>query len=605
MLQKSIDEIGKAAFARMITPLKKAARFSGELVGFDTEYDSKTAQYICYQLGYDGRGVLVDRPITVDSLAHSVLALLGFHPGEVMLVSYWSLAELQFLPVRESSFGWREYGTGSFDCSFFSRTHKLALHIFDLARFFDRQGLAAVARIFGLEKLEYERTKIHHSDLASPRFREYAINDAIITEQIARRLRAEYLARGVDILDTRTPANTAATVFRLEKVAEPLRNDNSGARMAGMRSVWGGRAEALERGYFSCLWEYDLRSAYPSAAIALHDFPTSENWREFSSLRGVDGMRGLAHVAFDFPRDCRYPCLLVAGKHAQIYPLRGRTWTTLAELALARRMGAHIRLLEGWRYSHGTSILSDFLAAIVEERKGTQGAKKVMLKLLANSLIGKLAQRTLKIDLNKLLRLSRTYQVSLEELFSLRVDEQTALGISPQISVGALFMPEWNALITGYVRAQISDMVARSEAVYVATDAVWTRAPFTYVPSGYDLTRVGPGVVARTRLGMILDDPRNPHIAHHSIWSRRVAHLLLKNIDTPRRYVVKRPIKVREALREGSAIGKWVTEWRRADARWDQKRRLLSDGSTEPWNTLAEYDTVAHDARSAQRKKDA
>lgn len=605
MLEKIVAELGKVAFARMITPLHRVPLFQGEIVGFDTEYDSKTARFLSYQLGYNGHGVMVTGSISVDSLAGSCLDLIGFHPGEIMLISYWSLAELQFLPVRTESFNWKEFGLGSFDCSFHSKRHNLTLHIFDLARFFDRQSLANVAKTFGLRKLDYERHKISRRDLQRADFKEYAINDAIITEQICRSLRNEYLGRGVDILDTRTPANTAATVFRLEQVREPFRNDNSPARLAGMRSAWGGRAEALERGYFSSLHEYDLASAYPNAALAIKRFPLGPDWRELSTLARSDNKHGFAKIRFRFDPSERYPCLLVAGKYAQIYPIEGETWATLPEITLARAIGCRCVLIEGWTYNSGTLALRDFLQGVVEARKTAEGAKRVALKLLANSLIGKLAQRTHTVDIDKMAKTAKEIGCSIEELFSLSWDEQAALGIEPRISVGALFMPEWNALITGYVRAQISEMVAATEAVYVATDAVWTRTKLHSVPPGYTHTRSGPGVVARTRLGMILDDKAYPHIAHHSIWSRDIAKRLLRNIDKPLRYVTKRPIKVREALREGLKIGKWVTEWRNADARWDNKRILEADGSTRPWKSVTEYEAAITAALKAQRKKNA
>lgn len=606
MLREQIEQLGLGAFERVISPLAKVRSFDGLVVGFDTEYTSRTQEPLCFQLSDGGaRSYFYGRAVSPARLAAALVRDFGVQRGdEVCLVSYFSIAELQHLPVKRASFAWREYGTGSLDCSFLDERSGVTLHIFDLARFFDKQGLAAVASAFGLEKLDFDTSRVTRASLKSARFREYAVRDAWLCGAIVRKLREQFAPWAVDPIQEKTAASTAAAVFRRGWVSEPIQCENNSARLAGMRACWGGHAEAYARGLFDGVSELDIKSAYPRAAIELGTMPDGKTWREVSTLRQLERcVGGFALVDFSFPEEEQYPCLPVVLREAQLYPLRGREWVTFSEVSLALRLGASVRIVEGWGYTGGTRILRDYMEEILEKRSKAQGAERVALKLLANSLIGKFAQRVSEVDLETLRKFSESEGVLLDDLACMSREELQALGLGAMPRVGAVFHPEWNALITGYTRAEIADLARSTRALYVATDAVWTQHPPKKPPAWLDLKRFGRAVVARTRLGMIEEDGGAIHCAHHSIWNRKAAIQLLANLEAGKlTYSTRRPLKLRESLRKGERFGKWIEEKRVANAKWDGKRKLYTDGRTSPWRSVDDFREWARVARKFERQ---
>jgi hypothetical protein len=606
MLEKVIRELGSGAYARVIEPLKRMSLFDGLILGFDTEYESKGSRPVCFQLSDGGaRGVLRPGRVTVEKLGAECVRTFGSKPGdEVYLVCFFSIAELQFLPVKGGSFNMREYGSGSLDCSFFDEEHEITLHVFDVARFFERQGLAAVAEAFGLQKLEWNRKKVTRADLRSKNFREYALHDAWLCARIMQHLRTTFEPWSVDPIREKTAASCASSVFRRGWVSKTIGCENDRARTAGMRACWGGRAEAFARGSFAHLTELDLSSAYPRAAIALGILPTLASWKECRSLRSLDRLKhGLAHVRFRWPKDELYPSLPMILPEAQVYVLEGQEWVTFDEVRAALDAGCHVEIVEAWGYSKGTTILRDYMQEMLERREKAKGAERVAYKLLANALIGKFAQRVSDIDIEEMRKAAETAGVPMDDLGRMSREELEALGVTAKIRVGSVFMPEWNALITGHVRARLGVLIRNTEAVYAATDAVWTAKPPSRLPSDLQVKRAGPAIIARTRFGVIFDDPKSPHVAHHSVWTRQAGLRVLKDLDgPPKKYALRRPIKLRESMRAGRRFGEWVQEFRIADAFWDNKRELLPDGkSTRPWPSLSAFQAGAAAGR-AERK---
>jgi DNA polymerase type B, organellar and viral len=608
MLAKTIEALGEGAFERVVKPLTRVSHCAAEPIGFDTEYTSKGSKLISFQLAREGCTLFQRAKKLSVSVLAKALRSMGVPAGsEVMLVSFFSLAELQFLPVKREAYDWREYGSGSLDCSFHSDRYDITIHVFDLARFFERQPLSKVAQAFGLEKLEWEREKVTEKDADKKGFREYAINDAILCLEIVRHLRASFSEYGVDPLAEKTAASTAAAVFRRNWVRDEIESGDNRARYGGMRACWGGRAEALRRGYFEDVREYDLKSAYPRAAISLAEMPVQGSWFECRSLGELLKCRGgFAQVEFRFPAGCQYPCIPQILPEAQLYALRGTEWVTLDEIRLAKSMGASIRIYEAWGYLRGTTILADYMQELQEKRANATGAEKVAIKLLANSLIGKFAQRVSDINVDEIRKLANRQRIPVEDLGRMTRDELSALGLNSTVRVGSVFLPEWNGLITGRVRAIISQAAEETDAIYIATDSVWTCKKKAPSHPDFELKRKGPAIVARTRLGMILDDPDNPHVAHHSIWKRSAAVHALQNLDKPNwKYRIRKPLKLREALRKGISVGVWEESSRIANTSWDQKRNLLKSGKSAPWSNADEYrSAVARVRRESKAAKE-
>lgn len=604
MDQRAIEELGDAAIVARVSPRKRPRVESAPVLGLDTEYDSRTHQLISIQLSNGRESSFTPLvSLSVDRLAYEARRMIGADPPAVILVSFFSIAELQHLPVLEEAVELLPFGV-SLDVVFESSRHALRLRIFDLARFFPGASLATAAKSYGLRKLEADREKVTRRSARSARFRRYAMHDAWLCYELARLIREGFAPDGVDPLSEGSPAAAAAAAFRAN-LGRALKVPSPRVRRMGMGACWGGRAEALERGRFKHLWEHDIVSAYPSAAIALRAFPERQHWRSlcrWSDARGALG--GLGRFRFTFPSETLYPMLPVWTRRLHIYPLCGETFCTLAEIEIARSMGARVSIIEAFYYKRGNLTLNDYLEKVVAERSASKDpVRRSALKMLANALIGKLAQRVVGAEPNALLELARRKGVDLPKVARMTREECLALGIPLRIKLGSVFIPEWNALITGSVRAALGQAISSREAVYASTDCIWTRSdrpPESTPGSRWDTVRHGPAIVARTRLARMGD-----HVAHHSIWSREAGERILDDMDggEPLAYTIERPIKFTESLTKGIKYGTWIEEERHGRADWDGKRRLASDGTSVPWESAAAYLSAAAEAYATLRNQ--
>lgn len=586
MNPKEIDRLGAEAFARELIPLKRWPHKprAWPVLSLDTEY-TREAKLVCWQTA-DGIAPpeLHTGALSVDALADATRRARGTS-RDVVVVTYFSLAELQFLPVFAEAFKIREYARGSLDCTL-TASCGTRLHIYDVARYFDGMGLAAASRDLGLEqeKLSYDVTHVTHESLRDQRFIAYALRDAEVTLALYERMRSAWEAEGVDLLRTRTPAACAAARFRGHYLTEPVGLPGGSVRSLGLRAAWGGRAEAFARGEWPRVWEYDLSSAYPSAAISLRVMPRARDWRPLRSLSGAARAwrGGFVRVSFAFPRTCLFPSLPVFDDGTLLYPREGHSYCTLHEALAARRQGARLRLYDGHVFRAGTTALADMMGDLLGRRRATtEPAERRVLKLAANSLIGKFVQHRLTPGAADVETVALSLGVPISALAGLGRTELIALGWEPACKIGSSWAPEWNALITGHVRAQLGEAIVSTSPVYCATDAVWTTAPWDDAPPAWELKREGPALVARTRLGIL-----GEKTVHHAWASREAATRALRAGVAGADYQHRRPLHFVEALRKRKTLGTWVSEARKGSTRWDGKRELLLDGTTLPWQTV-------------------
>ena len=600
MHPRKIDKLGRIGYSRSVHPFKTVTGYDGAVVGFDTEYTTGKHVLISYQLYGNGKGKLwrvkPGKLLRPSTLLASACELLGYSPRRLLFVTYFSLAELQFLPVSSEGISIREYAGGSLDVDF-ACTHKTngygcTITIFDLWRWFNFKSLKSAAKSSGLKKKEWNTKKVARSMLSNKRFREYAIHDAYLCYEIFSRLRATFRTLAtVDIVRARTPANASQQVFRRLFVKEIIHNDNNRSRLMAMRGAWGGRAEVFKRGRLAGTYtEYDFTGAYPASCIKIGHFPIQNSWRQFrrwSDLRKAKG--GFFNARFAFPLEYAYPNLPVHTRDCLLFPSKGTTFCTLYEIREARRMGATVTIIEGWYYNKGSRCLSDYMEMVIAERKKVTGATAEMFKLLGNSLTGKFAQAVNKVSINERIKLADRLGTTLDDVFELSTEELIALGCNDTISVGSVFMPEWYGLITGYTRAALAKMVRTSDAVYCHTDSVWAKhRPSCDGMLDFEKKQTGAVVIVRTRFARIAES----HTAHHSVWSRVAANRMLKRFtgDTfVSSYSVRKPLKLKEAIKSDRKPGEWVELKRKASTFWCGKRRLLRDGGTLPWRDKDEY----------------
>jgi len=609
MIEAKINKIGSLAYRAKVKSRIRQKTCQAHIVGFDTEYTSKKNNLICFQLSVgmkSGDSVLVEvKPgevLTPQWLYDEACMLIGSHPEHIIFATYYSAAELQFLPVLQEGFNIMEYQSGGFmDCDFCVENNAVCT-FFDLARWFPHQPLSKAAESFGYEKMEFNTKHVVRKYLRSPDFQDYAIHDARLCYMIMQDLRRAFMTEtGVDPVIVKTPACASADAFRNLYVSNDLYCDNNHARKLAMRGAWGGRAEVFKRGKFSGYEEWDLKSAYPSSIIEIGEMPIQESWKEIKNVKNLEKYKGgFAKVYFTFPEKTFAPCLPVFDKDCLLYPLEGLSFCTLYEMQIALELGARLELVEGFGYRRGTTALKDYCQMTLEKRKESSGALNHTYKLLGNGLIGKTAQGLSKIRLDEYIRIAEENDYLLDELFSLSKEYLLALGAESYTSVGSVFMPEWFGLATGLTRAELAYMLNQNiDPIYCHTDSVWCKKKPRTRWLKIDKKIEGDVTAIRTRFAMIgqaktLKDIKadKAHIAHHSIWNQLAALQMLNKFDGQdftRKYPKRRPLRLHEAVRQGKEPGQWVEEYRTGSTKWDNKRLLKPDGTTCPFQDVEEH----------------
>ncbi len=163
----------------------------------------------------------------------------------------------------------------------------------------------------------------------------------------------------------------------------------------------GGRNECFYHGPTPVgMWyDYDLPGAYTTALVALRPVDHRRIRQEADpDAFGIDDM-GIAWVTFRFPAGTRFPCLPVrAANGGLVFPLEGRqedrVYACAPEIYLARRMGAEIEIIQGFKapWCSETRIFEDFTRLVQTKRrefpKKTHAALNELWKEVGNSAYG-------------------------------------------------------------------------------------------------------------------------------------------------------------------------------------------------------------------------
>jgi hypothetical protein len=515
------------------------------------------------------------------------LDMAGLARGDVALACWFSVADVRHFQPWDGAESYFVGPRGSLDVEWKTPWGKLRL--WDIQRFYAPVGLGSLreaAKYYGLRKLDMDRANVKRADLSSPKFRRYALNDARITLAIAEKTRAAFARLGVDILVERTAAAASSTVFRSKYLRDDVDPPPPAVRGLAMRCAWGGRAEAFVRGLVKGVREFDYSSAYPRACQSIGEFPGTFDWRPAHSIDDLLVARGgIARVAFDFGEQ-RYPCLPVATESSLLFPTRGDSYCTAREIQAAQRLGARLELIEGFVFDRGDDGLARYMGAMLQWRiDAGDEAERAVAKLCANALTGKLIQSKGGLEPKRILEKLASLGLKWHEAGQLSDEVWSDLGLDPQPRCGSAWAPEWYALITGFVRGRLAEDIARVQPCYVSTDSLWA-TDFPNRPDDVSDKGGGNALVLRSRLAILTDGKKTIHAARHSAHralAPRAYLSLLRGGAAVARY--RRPYMPRESLRYGRPLGTFHPVRVKVAAQWDDKRQLLADGSTRPWQS--------------------
>ncbi len=283
----------------------------------------------------------------------------------------------------------------------------------------------------------------------------------------------------------------------------------------------GGRNECFEVGDISGEFtDIDLKGAYVGALAFIRpmDWGDVEHTNDLDRLAQLDEPSA-AYVDFEFPAGTMFPCLPVyAGGEGLLYPLSGSTTVIGAELHLARRMGAKIKVRTGVRI-HWASQDRPFVEYARGVNRDRAEAPSKLFEQLAktrgNALYGKTGQSVGSFKSDPQIKM----------IFSNR------RGRSEELPSSAITSAIVAAYASGLCRATVSEILWRLDAIgaqiiSVTTDGilgVFTRADADAATDG-DLCRLFSG------LRVLVDAKRSPGVIEVKHTASRVISIKTRGV---------------------------------------------------------------------------
>jgi hypothetical protein len=610
MRAELVNAMGKKAFIQSLRPYRATLAKGVRIFGLDTEYVPRmgeASELLTWQLAGlkgDSEKVVVHqkKKLSLASLYAESQKMCGEDEGSKTLVyvTFFSLAEIQFFDLKE------------WVISEFKGKYKLKQHfngkvmsIVDLADWFPNMKLEAVAKLWGEKKVEYPigekveaivaGTLTRGELLRDEEFLAYAKHDAVVTQRIFTKMRNYFLKEHeVDIVNTLTPANTSASIFRAT-LQETIGQQDTKLRSLALRCCWGGRMEAIFRGTKKMVYEYDATGHHPNSAIALGVLPLENSWFVSRNLREwFSGVSGIGWVWFRFHPDEKFPCLPVYNEEANslMFPLQGFSYCTVTEARQASSQGAMVKLLKGYHYKTGTDALTLYLQSLQEIRnKSKDPAERDLLKRMSNGVIGKLFQKKIGVDLAQVQKYADDHDIPYSEAIKL----ENMSWNTGEIKVGSCFYPEWYSLILGFARASIGYVARKHDALIISSDSFVTEDDNLgdgFTEWGITFTKKSEGelVSYRTRFYRVGDK-----LAHHAVHNKvAAAEVLEKFLGKPTpfsamgestfRYKNSRILHLKESWVNKQPFGCRIERDMSTGLGFDYKRQLLEGGETRPWN---------------------
>lgn len=251
---------------------------------------------------------------------------------------------------------------------------------------------------------QLDHMKASRSDFNESRVRE--ILDYCHAECRALSVLMDRLKASMDSVNLKTSqwhgaGAVAAALLKREKVHKHVQPDENYGNMelAFRHAYFGGRTELFKQGRFDALYGFDIRSAYPAAAVTLPSLKDA-TFRHAGKSKPVSGEISLHKVKWSTDPDGYIQPFPFRDGRSIYYPPQGigYYWSCEVEAAL-ERFGDDIRILSSWKlvapYGHIKPLA--FVRDIYAERAKLKAAGHFghqSYKLAINALYGKLAQGT-------------------------------------------------------------------------------------------------------------------------------------------------------------------------------------------------------------------
>lgn len=359
--------------------------------------------------------------------AHPNAIHVGFSFGYdvEMILCDLSMKHLKILRAK-GNVRWREFRIEYKRSKWFQITKtdphtkdKTTARIWDVWGFFQSSFVAAIEanlddvspdELHRIQEGKAGRAQFSYADLDSGMMTEYWRTELVYLVRMMTALRERLYAADLKIRHWHGPGAIATYAYRAHGMAKAM-NHELGHRVtdtdgkvneAAQYAYAGGRFELFRIGATHApVYAYDIRSAYPSAIKDLPNLsagkwiynasPNARNLARFGVYRlrfASDALLTSKPMPY-FYRDARY---------AIHFPNVCEGWYWTPEAEYARFMANDVTLIEGWEFVEDDSTDRPFswVEDVYETRaqwKRDGNASQMALKLLLNSMYGKMAQR--------------------------------------------------------------------------------------------------------------------------------------------------------------------------------------------------------------------
>lgn len=283
------------------------------------------------------------------------------------------------------------------------RNERVTCRIWDIWSFFQSSFVVALRKYLG-ERKEFDEIEAGKNQRGEFQWDEletmvvpYWRSELEWLVKLADRLRSYLYSADLPITQWHGPGAIASYALRKHHIAEHMAECPDEVNDAAMYAYAGGRFEHFKLGrIMGPVWQYDINSAYPEAISLL---PSLQNgtWERVDTF---DRKRRFAvyRVRLSGPllrASVPYPLFMRDEKHCIHYPPLVEGWYWAPEVANIHDW-EHVEILDGWVFHDDGTYPFAWVREVYEQRrewKRIGNPCEKALKLLLNSLYGKMAQR--------------------------------------------------------------------------------------------------------------------------------------------------------------------------------------------------------------------
>lgn len=273
-----------------------------------------------------------------------------------------------------------------------------------------KDNIGNIPELAQIEAGKSGRGQFTYDDLESGMMTAYWRLELKLTVDMMTALRERLYAANLKITHWHGPGAIASKAFTMHQMARYMQPElshrvsetDAAVNGAAQYAYAGGRFELFRIGHHAGrVYAYDIRSAYPSAIKELPNLANGE-WRYNSSPNPSNLARfGVYRLRFASPAVLSskpMPFFYRDPKYAIHYPNVVEGWYWTPEASYAAFLGNDVTLIEGWEFIENDPAERPFhwvedVYSTRAQWKREGNASQMALKLLLNSLYGKMAQR--------------------------------------------------------------------------------------------------------------------------------------------------------------------------------------------------------------------